>query len=141
MAAIAAPLNFQNDRSIKTMSRILVVDDDLAVRELIEITLHQAGYEVLSAADGKTAVEIAQKEKPDLVLLDVRLPVLDGYQACKQITSNPLTKHVPVVFVSARGQIDEIQMGLSAGAVDYFVKPFSTELLKKRIQELLITYH
>jgi DNA-binding response OmpR family regulator len=141
MAAIAAPLNFQNDRSIKTMSRILVVDDDLAVRELIEITLHQAGYEVLSAADGKTAVEIAQKEKPDLVLLDVRLPVLDGYQACKQITSDPMTKHVPVVFVSARGQIEEIQMGLSAGAVDYFVKPFSTELLKKRIQELLITYH
>ncbi len=123
------------------MGRILVVDDDLAVRELIEITLKQAGYDVLSAADGKTAVQITQKEKPDLVLLDVRLPELDGYEVCKQITSNPSTRHVPVVFVSARGQIDEIRLGLSAGAVDYFVKPFSTELLKKRIQELLITYH
>lgn len=122
------------------MSKILVVDDDLAVRELIEITLQQAGYEVLSAGDGKTAVEITQKESPDLVLLDVRLPEQDGYETCKQITSNQLTRHVPVVFISARGQIEEIRLGLSAGAVDYFVKPFSTELLKKRIQELLITY-
>ena len=123
------------------MERILVVDDDLAVRELIEIILHQAGYDVLSVADGKSAVEIAQKEKPDLVLMDVRLPVMDGYQACMQITSDPVTKHIPVVFISARGQVEEIRLGLSAGAVDYFVKPFSPELLKKRIQELLVIYH
>jgi DNA-binding response OmpR family regulator len=123
------------------MKRILVVDDDLAVRELIEITLTQAGYEVLSAADGKTAVEIARKEKPDLVLMDVRLPLMDGYEACRQITTNRSTRHVPVVFVSARSQIEEIRLGLSAGAVDYFVKPFSLDSLRKRIQELLITYH
>jgi CheY-like chemotaxis protein len=122
------------------MERILVVDDDLAVRELIELTLHQAGYEVLSAADGKSAVEIVQKDKPDMVLMDVRLPVMDGYEACRRITSDPVIKHIPVVFISARGQVEEIRLGLSAGAVDYFVKPFSLELLKKRIQELLIIY-
>jgi CheY-like chemotaxis protein len=123
------------------MERILVVDDDLAVRELIELTLHQAGYTVLSAADGKTAVEMARKERPDLVLLDVRLPVMDGYEACRQITSDPQTKYIPVVFVSARGQIEEIRLGLSAGAVDYFVKPFLPDSLKKRIQELLVNHH
>ena len=123
------------------MERILVVEDDPSVRELIELTLHQAGYEVLSTADGKSSVDMAQQEKPDLVLMDVRLPVMDGYEACREITSNPVTKHIPVIFLSARGQIEEIRLGLSAGAVDYFVKPFSLELLKKRIQELLITYH
>ena len=134
-------LSFQNNPSIDPMEKILVVDDDLAVRELMEITLTQAGYEVLMAADGKTAVEIARKEKPDLVLMDVRLPLMDGYEACRQITTNRSTRHVPVVFVSARGQIEEIRLGLSAGAVDYFVKPFSPDSLRKRIQELLITYH
>ena len=123
------------------MERILVVEDDPSVRELIELTLHQAGYEVLSTADGKSSVDMAQQEKPDLVLMDVRLPVMDGYEACREITSNPVTKHIPVIFLSARGQIEEIRLGLSAGAVDYFVKPFSLDLLKKRIQELLITYH
>ncbi len=126
---------------IEFMERILVVDDDLAVRELIEITLRHSGYEVLAAADGQSAVELAQKEKPNLVLLDARLPVMDGYEACKRITSNPLTKHVPVVFISAHGQIEEIRMGLSAGAVEYFVKPFSPGVLAKRIRELLVTYH
>jgi len=123
------------------MERILVVEDDPSVRELIELTLHQAGYEVLSTADGKSSVDMAQQEKPDLVLMDVRLPVMDGYEACREITSNPVTKHIPVIFLSARGQIEEIRLGLSAGAVDYFVEPFSLDLLKKRIQELLITYH
>jgi two-component system alkaline phosphatase synthesis response regulator PhoP len=122
------------------MEKILVVDDDLAVRELIQLTLHQAGYEVLSASNGKSAVEIARNEKPNLILLDVRLPLMDGYEVCRQITSDPTTKNIPVIFVTARGQIEEIRLGLSAGAVDYFVKPFSPELLKKRVRELLITY-
>jgi len=84
---------------------------------------------------------MAQQEKPDLVLMDVRLPVMDGYEACREITSNPVTKHIPVIFLSARGQIEEIRLGLSAGAVDYFVKTVFAGTIKKRIQELLITYH
>jgi putative two-component system response regulator len=86
-------------------------------------------------------LEIVRKERPDLVLLDVRLPVLDGYETCKQISTDPATKHVPVVFVSARGNIEEIRLGLSTGAVDYFVKPFSPDSLKNRIRELLVIYH
>ena len=123
------------------MKRILVVDDDMAIREMLEIILKQADYQVLTASNGRDAVAITRKEKPDLVLMDVRLPLLDGYQACKQINANPETRNVPVVFLTARGQIEEIQMGLSAGAVDYYVKPFAADALLKRIQELLVVYH
>jgi DNA-binding response OmpR family regulator len=122
------------------MAKILVVDDDMDVRELISIALKTGGHEVIPATNGEEAVAFTSKEQPDLVLLDVRLPLIGGFDACRMICTNPATKHIPVVFMTARGQIDEIRQGLEAGAVDYYVKPFALDALLKRINDLLVIH-
>jgi len=122
------------------MNKILVVDDDQDIRELIAFTLQLAGYEMLTAANGGDAISICTAQHPDLVLMDVRLPGMSGYEVCRKICSNPATSCIPVAFLSAKGQLDEIRKGLEAGAVDYFLKPFAPEELVNKVKELLL-YH
>lgn len=120
--------------------KILIAEDEADIRALIEFTLKFAGYDVVSAKNGLEALEAAQAELPDLILLDVRMPQMTGYEACEAIKSDPDTRHIPVVFLSAKGQEKEILAGLEAGATEYLLKPFAPDELARRITELLEQY-
>jgi DNA-binding response OmpR family regulator len=122
------------------MTKILIAEDERDIRDLITYTLQFAGYEVVSAGDGEEAVQLALQEMPDLVLLDVRMPRMTGYEACKAIKADEKTKGIPVVFLSAKGQEAEVQGGIQAGAVEYMVKPFSPDQLTARVQVVLAKF-
>ncbi|KPL78936.1 chemotaxis protein CheY [Ornatilinea apprima] len=120
--------------------KILIAEDEADIRALIEFTLKFAGFDVVTAKNGLEALEAAQAELPDLILLDVRMPQMTGYEACEAIKSDPDIRHIPVVFLSAKGQEKEILAGLEAGATEYLLKPFAPDELARRITELLEQY-
>jgi len=115
--------------------RILVADDDQAVRESLRRSLTFNGYEVVVAADGAEALEKARSDQPDLVLLDVNMPELDGLEVCRQIRASG--SEVPVLMLTARVEVGDRVLGLDAGADDYLPKPFALEELLARIRALL----
>jgi len=119
------------------MVKILVAEDERDIRELIAFTLQFAGFEVVLAPDGVEAVELATCEHPDLILMDVRMPRMTGYQACEALKQMPETQNIPVVFLSAKGQESEIQEGLGAGAVKYILKPFAPDDLTVQVKQVL----
>ncbi len=119
------------------MAHILVAEDERDIRELINFTLMFAGHKVTQAANGAEALELALQVKPDLVMMDVRMPKMTGYEACRQMKQHEEIRHVPVVFLSAKGQDEEVQTGMEAGAVAYILKPFAPEELTRRIAEIL----
>jgi CheY-like chemotaxis protein len=119
------------------MAKILIAEDEPDIRDLITFTLGFAGYEVVAASNGEEAVKLAREVTPDLILMDVRMPRLTGYEACAQIKEDPKTRHIPVIFLSAKGQDSEIQTGLQAGAAEYLLKPFAPDQLTSRIQSIL----
>jgi CheY-like chemotaxis protein len=119
------------------MAHILVAEDERDIRELINFTLVFAGHQVTQASNGAEAVELAPKVKPDLIMMDVRMPKMTGYEACRQIKLIDEVKDIPVIFLSAKGQDEEVQTGIEAGAVAYILKPFSPEDLTRQIGEIL----
>ena len=119
------------------MAKIVIAEDERDIRELITFTLTFAGHEVIPTTNGAEAVEAAKRENPELILLDVRMPQMTGYEACKTIKADPALEQIPVAFLSAKGQEGEIQEGLSVGAVAYILKPFAPDDLTKRVQEIL----
>ena len=116
------------------MARVLVVDDDQALSEMLGIVLRAEGYEALFCEDGSKAQAIFQETKPDLILLDLMLPWIDGIEVCKQIRSE---SGVPIVMLTARGDTLDIVKGLESGADDYIVKPFKPKELVARIKARL----
>jgi CheY-like chemotaxis protein len=119
------------------MARILIAEDEKDIRELISFTLKFAGHEVIATANGEEAYFTTLQQIPDLVLLDVRMPRMTGYEACERIKAEPSTRDIPVVFLSAKGQESEIQAGLQAGATEYILKPFSPDQLTERLRVIL----
>lgn len=119
------------------MAKILVAEDERDIRDLITFTLQYAGHEVVQAQNGVEAVELALKAKPALILMDVRMPKMTGYEACAELKKMDAVKDIPVVFLSAKGQEQEVQTGLDVGAVEYILKPFAPDQLTKRVGELL----
>jgi DNA-binding response OmpR family regulator len=119
------------------MVKILVAEDERDIRELIAFTLRFAGFDVTLAANGAEAVELATEIEPDLVLMDVRMPRMTGYQACAALKKKEETKNLPVIFLSAKGQESEIQEGLEVGAVDYILKPFAPDDLTDQVNRIL----
>jgi CheY-like chemotaxis protein len=119
------------------MAKILIAEDERDIRDLVAFTLRFAGHEVFAATNGEEAVELAPQVKPDLVLMDVRMPRMTGYEACRVLKANPDLKDIPVVFLSAKGQETEIQQGLAAGAEDYLLKPFAPDQLTNRVKDIL----
>lgn len=124
------------------MAHILVAEDERDIRELINFTLMFAGHTVTLATNGEEAVEMATKalangKKPDLIMTDVRMPKMTGYEACRQLKQLDAFKDTPVVFLSAKGQDEEIQSGMNVGAAAYILKPFSPTDLTKRVSEIL----
>jgi DNA-binding response OmpR family regulator len=119
------------------MARILVAEDELHILLLIQRKLETAGYSVIATGDGEQALQLALKEKPDLLLLDIMLPGRDGLDICRRVKSTLNDAAPPVILVSARGQQEDVEAGLRAGADDYIIKPFSPRLLLERIQAAL----
>lgn len=119
------------------MARILIAEDERDIRELITFTLRFAGHEVIATANGEDAYNTALTEIPDLILLDVRMPRMTGYETCEHLKAEDSTQHIPVVFLSAKGQETEVQTGLQAGAAEYILKPFSPDQLTARITAIL----
>lgn len=119
------------------MAHILVAEDERDIRELINFTLTYAGHQVTQAANGAEALELATKVKPDLIMMDVRMPKMTGYEACRQMKQIDELKNIPVIFLSAKGQDEEVQTGIEAGAADYILKPFGPEDLARRVSEIL----
>lgn len=119
---------------------ILVAEDERDIRDLIVFSLQFSGFEVVQAVNGEEAVKKANEIKPDLILLDVRMPKMTGYEACKVLKANNGTKNIPIVFLSAKGQEAEISTGLELGAEEYFLKPFAPDELPKRVNEILAKY-
>src|ERR1051325_8450681 len=117
------------------MERVLIIEDELPMRTALEDVLAAEGYRVLTAADGEIGLQRAMQEKPDLILLDLMMPKLDGYSVCAELRrlSNP----VPILMLTAKGQIEDRVKGLDVGADDYLVKPFSTEELLARVRAVL----
>lgn len=119
------------------MPRILVAEDERDIRELIGFTLRYAGFEVELATNGEEAVEKAPQMQPDLIMLDVRMPRMTGYEACRILKEDPATAEIPIVFLSAKGQEVEIEQGLASGALEYIVKPFAPDDLASQVRDIL----
>jgi DNA-binding response OmpR family regulator len=119
------------------MPKILIAEDEPDIRELVAFTLRFAGFEVVTASNGYEAVQLAARELPDMALMDVRMPRMTGYEACEAMKANPDLKDMPVVFLSAKGQENEIATGMAAGAEDYLLKPFAPDQLTERVRAIL----
>lgn len=120
------------------MKTILIVDDQLEVRELVEMTLNVGNYRIFKAADGKSALETAQSVHPDLIILDIMMPGgVDGYEVCRRLKHNPATADCHVMMLTSRGQKADRAKGKEVGADDYFAKPFSPLELLNKVEEVL----
>jgi len=119
------------------VTRILAVDDEPHILKLVSFSLAAKGFDVLEASDGLSALEVAEAEQPDLILLDVMMPALDGYEACRRLKANPKTAHIPVVMLSAKSQKAEQAVGIEAGALDYICKPFTPSDLVSQVRGFL----
>lgn len=122
------------------MAKILIAEDERDIRDLVAFTLRFAGYEVFAAANGEEAVQLAPQVNPDLILMDVRMPRMTGYEACRIMKLNPDLKDIPIVFLSAKGQEAEIQQGLEAGAEEYLLKPFAPDQLTSHVKTILAKF-
>ena len=119
------------------MTKILIAEDEHDIRELITFTLKFAGYEVVAVKDGQEAVEKIPEEMPDMILMDVRMPRMTGYEACRLVKAEEATKDIPLIFLSAKGQDAEVEEGLDAGATEYLLKPFAPNELIDKIKEVM----
>lgn len=119
------------------MHRILIVEDEQDIADLIGFNLQRAGYEVLKAHDGLEGTEMAKRERPDLIVLDLMLPGRDGYGVFRELRRDSRTVDIPVIMLTARAQTEDRIQGLEAGADDYLTKPFSPKELMLRIQAIL----
>jgi CheY-like chemotaxis protein len=121
------------------MKKILIVDDQIEVRELVQVTLEIGDYQILSAENGQQAIDIAKAEHPDIILLDIMMPGsdIDGLEACRRLKSDPVTADITIVMLSAKGQEVDIETGKFAGADDYFTKPFSPIALIEKVESVI----
>lgn len=120
------------------MNKILIVDDQPEVRELVEITLRSENFQIFQAMNGENAINIARKEKPDLIIMDIMMPgEIDGIEATRMLKNDPETKDILIIILTAKGQMSDLEKGYKAGADDYFIKPFSPLDLIKKVDEVL----
>jgi len=120
-----------------TRAKILIIEDDHDIVEMLEYNLQEQGYATISAFNGKDGIVLAQKEQPDLIILDIMLPITDGFEVCRTIKSNQMTTNIPIIILSAKSQETDKVVGLELGADDYVTKPFSPRELLARIKAML----
>jgi two-component system alkaline phosphatase synthesis response regulator PhoP len=118
-------------------TKILVVDDEADIRELVRLNLMREGYDVLECETGEQALQLSRAQIPDLVVLDLMLPGIDGLEVCRKLKADPKTMQIPIVILTAKGEEADVVAGLEVGADDYVVKPFSGKVLVARVRRLL----
>ncbi len=116
--------------------KVLIVDDEPAILMSLEFLVKKAGFEVFIARNGTEALEIVSRELPHVVVLDIMMPDVDGYEVCERIKQNPKTAHAKIIFLSAKSKESDIEKGLILGADFYITKPFSTRVLTEKIKSL-----
>ncbi|HBB68357.1 MAG TPA: hypothetical protein DEF68_09895 [Elusimicrobia bacterium] len=119
------------------VSKILIADDDHEMLKILTGLLEQAGYKVIEAENGLEAVELAKKELPSLIMLDIHMPVMDGLTACRKLKADPVTKAIPVVMLTIEGSITEIEHAIIYGAKTYITKPSTKEEILKVVKSIL----
>ena len=119
------------------MTRVLVIDDEAPIRLLCRVNLEAEGMEVLEASDGPSGLELARAEKPDVILLDVMMPGLDGWRVAEELTDDNGTSEIPIIFLTARAEFRDRARGLDIGGVDYVTKPFNPIELAALVEDLL----
>jgi DNA-binding response OmpR family regulator len=122
------------------MARILIAEDEPDIRELVAFVLRFAGHEVTATSNGEDALLQASLIIPDIIIMDVRMPRMTGYEACRAMKADIALKDIPVVFLSAKGQDSEIQTGLEVGAEEYLLKPFAPDQLAERVKAILAKF-
>ena len=122
------------------MAKILIAEDEKDIRDLVTFLLQFAGHEVIATVNGEEAYETAKVVVPDLIMMDVRMPKMTGYEACVKIKQEDHLKDIPVVFLSAKGQESEVATGLEVGATEYLIKPFSPDQLTEKVSAILAAY-
>lgn len=121
----------------KSKMKILVIDDDPDMRKTLEVWLDMTGFDYLEARGGKSGWEMIQRAKPDLIILDVTMPLLSGVEVCRLVRANEPTKHIPIIMLTGRDTMGEVEEGFKAGANDYVAKPFDWDRIQKKICALL----
>ena len=119
------------------MTRVLVIDDEAPIRLLCRVNLEADGMQVLEASDGPTGLEKARNEEPDVILLDVMMPGLDGWQVAEELLDDRRTSSIPIVFLTARAEVRDRVRGLDLGGIDYVTKPFNPIELAPQVRELI----
>ena len=117
--------------------RILIVDDDPVILRLLKVNFEMEGFAVITAENGEEGVSKATRERPDIILLDVMMPGMNGLEAAEKLRAQENTKEIPIIFVSAKAQSVDVKAGLTAGAVDYVTKPFDPVELVEKVENLL----
>ncbi|HWP83919.1 MAG TPA: response regulator [Terriglobia bacterium] len=118
--------------------KVLLAEDEEDIRKVAQISLQfRGGWNVLLATDGEDCLAKAAQERPDLILLDCMMPKMDGYEACRRLKQDPVLRHIPVIFLTAKSQESEVRKGLSLGAVGYLIKPFNPMSLAAEIRQIL----
>jgi DNA-binding response OmpR family regulator len=118
-------------------TRVLIIDDEAPIRLLCRVNLEAEKIDVLEAADGPTGLEVAKRERPDVILLDVMMPGLDGWRVAEQLIDDPRTSEIPIIFLTARAEFRDRARGLDIGGVDYVTKPFNPVELADLVRGLL----
>ena len=116
--------------------KVVIVDDDRALRDRLQTILEQDGYDVAQAPSGLRLLSLLEVDRPDLILLDVAMSWINGFELCRAMKANASYRQIPVVFISGRSAETDIETGLACGAADYFVKPLDTQRLLERVHEL-----
>ena len=119
------------------MTRVLVIDDEAPIRLLCRVNLEADGMQVLEASDGPTGLEKARNDEPDVILLDVMMPGLDGWQVAEELLDDRRTSSIPIVFLTARAEVRDRARGLDLGGIDYVTKPFNPIELAPQVRELI----
>lgn len=117
--------------------RVLIADDDEGVRQLIRMTLQREEYQILEASDGEEALALAYRHRPHVILLDVMMPKVSGFDVCRQLKEDPATAAIPILMLTVKGQEDDFEEAEIVGADAYFVKPFSPIALLKKVEEIV----
>ena len=125
------------DSELDEMTKVLVIDDEAPIRLLCRVNLEAEGMDVLEAADGPSGLDKARSEHPDVILLDVMMPGLDGWRVAEQLLDDPTTTRIPIVFLTARAEFRDRAKGLDIGGVDYITKPFNPLELAPLVRDLL----
>lgn len=119
------------------LKKILVIDDETDLAEMLVLRLEANGYQVISALDGQEGLDKARTEKPDLIILDLMLPKIDGYKVCRMLKFDEKYRHIPIILFTARAQELDIKLGKEVGADAYIIKPFEPDILLSKVAELL----